>query len=69
MLIRLGEALFSKGQQGLLLRQVEQSRDSVSIDSCLEQCLLLQDRAGRHGLEIWAGREDSLSAVIPVPNR
>lgn len=57
VLIRLAGSLFRKGQQGLLLLQVEQSRDSVSMDACAEQCLLLQDRAGRHGPEIWAGRE------------
>lgn len=66
MLICPAGSLFCKGQQGLLLLQVEQSRDSVSIDSCVEQRLFLEDGAGLHGPEIWAEREDTSSAVIPV---
>lgn len=49
MLILLARPLFCKGQQGLLLRQVEQSRDPVDAGSRLEHPLPLQDGAGRHG--------------------
>lgn len=65
MLILLAHSLFREGQQGLLFLQIEQSRDSVSVDSCMEQGLLLQDGAGRHGPEIWARKEHTPS-VIPV---
>ena len=49
MLVLLARPLFHKGQQGLLLRQVEQSRDPVDVGSRLEYPLPLQDGAGCHG--------------------